>query len=382
MRVRLIIIGFLFLCLYCVKYIPYTPDPEKDIGLWVENFTRQRSFRYSYVLKTPIVFTEAQGVCHVERCEHVTGLWRSDDRELTFEYYGFNDIEYSRESNQWTESSRGDEADIVTQVNRLLEFDKFEYVGLSDQYVYRFKANIPFLIPGRWKEMTGVLKISPQTYLPEIVWAGLADSTAYWEIFIHHYNTKQRIEPPMQDKHPFVLRDAADYWKKIERRFELVGIECELKPDNRDVILTLPSYYTIGDVEEVLSSRTLKIYGVTMDKEKALRVAYLLDNKSLPVLLSEEVLDEADMKDAKIHFDGASTPFIEVGFNKRRIGYEEIVYEVDGVLHGVATLDTLKKMDKLRLYLDMTYNEMQQLRAVLLQPLPLIDIDESVEGVR
>ena len=145
---KLSLVFFLLLLLInCVQYTKYIPDPEKDIDKWISNFHQQRSFSYQYKLETKSVYTEAKGVCVICRGEHICGIWSSPDSKLDFEYIGLGDIEYSKTKNRWQELARGDESNIFGQIERLLKFDKFEYIGSEKEFLYRFKVNIPFLVP-------------------------------------------------------------------------------------------------------------------------------------------------------------------------------------------------------------------------------------------
>ena len=367
--------------LNCVTYVAYVPDPEKDIGIWVENLSRQRSFKYRYELKTKVVYTTAHGTCIIGRGEHVQGSWFSPDSEVRFEYYGFGDIEYSREKDTWNSMSRGDESDILAQVTRLLEFRTFEYRGLDDAYNYIFKANIPFLVPGRWKEMVGAMKVSTRDFLPSMIWAGLPDSTVYWRIELFEYNRSRKIDAPVNAWKTYRTDLGFEYTKTFKKRMEETDIVHRLERSGQDILLSMPQYFTTDDIRDILRVRRVRVYGVTEDKQNAKRVAYLHGDETKPLYLTEALLSERDFKRVDIKFDGASRPYLECKLRDKYNFPGMIAFEIDSVIVGAAVLDTLKKIDTITMLSDMSFYELQLLKAYILQPLPDMEIKPEGEGV-
>jgi hypothetical protein len=371
-------ISLILLLLNCVHYAKYIPDPEKDIEKWVENFPLQRSFSYQYQFQTKSVFAEAKGTCVVDRSEHIRGVWHYSDSRLEFEHIGLGDIEYTRKDGKWQESSRGEESDILIQIKRLLSFNKFEYLGGEDDFLYRFKANAPFLAPKHWKEMIGIMKISRKNYLPKVVWAGLPDSSVYWEVKLCDYNKKKRIKSPVRNWVNYVISDATDTkcFNAIKKRLKSSNLDFQIKKKNGRFILSLPKQHKIEDVKVMLSPGQLRLYRLTEHKSDAKRIVYLLDDFNKPLYVTEEIVVQDRIKNAKIKFDSMSRPFVLISLNKKIDLSPKIALEIDSLVVGTATLDTVKKIDKISLYSDMRYYSMEILRARLIQSLPAIDIKE------
>jgi len=363
----------------CVRQVTYIPDPERDIDKWVQNFVQQRSFSYRYRLQTQSVYSEAEGDCVIGRGEHVHGSWHYEDKELSFEYVGIGDVEYSKEHGTWHESPRGEESDILTQIERILEFDAFEFMAFDKTYAYRFKANIPFLAPGRRKEMIGMIKISNRNFLPEVIWAGLPDSSSYWKIELYNYNKRKRIKAPVRVWRNYILVAAYDHIKTIKRRLELLDIDYRIKKNGDDILLSVPKYLTNEDIEMALSTTVLHVYDVAEDKESATKIAYLKDGGNGSIFLGNQLLERNDIKNARIEFDVVSRSYLELSLHEKRVFPLEIVIEVDSVMHSIVRLDTTEKINKMKLYSDMRYYNMQLLRASLLQPLPKIVLKPIVE---
>ncbi len=375
------VLGSMLMLLSCVAYVEYVPDPEKDVEIWVENLSRQRSFKYRYELRTQAVYTTAHGVSVIERGEHVQGSWFSPDSEVPFEYYGFGDIEYSREQGRWQSMSRGDESDILAQITRLLEFRTFEYLGLDDTYNYTFKANIPFLVPGRWKEMIGAMNISTRNYLPTVIWAGLPDSTVYWRIELFDYNRSKKIDPPVRTWSTYRINLGHDYMKTLKKRMELVDIAHRIDRKGQDILLSIQQYFTLDDVQDILRVRPVRVYGVTQDKQNAKRVAYLRGDETKPLYLTEVMCSEHDFKHADIKFDGASRPYLQIKLRDKYTLTSMVAFEVDSIIAGTAVLDTLKKIDTITMHSNMSFYELQLLKAYILQPLPEVELKPEGEGV-
>lgn len=375
---------FLFWLVQCVSYVKHIPDPEKDIEQWVKNFEQQRSFSYRHTLETKAVYTETKGDCVIGRGEHIRGVWRSPDLELPFEYIGLGDMEYMKNNGEWRVASRGEESDIFTQIERLLTFDKFEYIGSDNGFLYRFKANIPFLAPDKRKEMVGIIKISQRNFLPVLIWAGLSDSSLYWKVDIFNYNRVKRIKPPFRQWNSYLLTvdtvaSCGDCLKAIKRRLDGVGVEYRLKKTDRGIILFMTEGPSIEEIEMMLAKGVVNVYGLVENKEDALRIRYVEDDITFPVFLADKLFDHHSIKNAKIKFDAVSQPYIMIQLDKRLTLPSEIAVEIDDVIVGTASLDTSKKIDKINLYTVRRYYEMEILRASLAQTLPDIFINEIVE---
>jgi hypothetical protein len=371
----------------CVPSITYIPDPEKDIDQWIRNFEQQRSFRYRHVLKTKSVYTKAQGDCVIGRAEHVSGVWYSVSAELPFEYIGLADIEYARGDNgSWEVAPRGEQSDIFAQIERLLTFDKFEYIGSDGDFMYRFKANIPFLAPDKRKEMVGTIEISRRNFLPTMIWAGLPDSSIFWLADISHYNKIKRITPPrFQWKKYLITLDSlavfTDYYGKIKRRLDGIGMEYHIAKTNRGIVVSMPHEYAIEEIETMLAPGIVQAYTIVQTKENAQRIGYLEDDITSAVFLGDSLFDHNSIKSAKIKFDAVSRPYIMIKLAKKLALPMKIAVEVDGVIVGITTLDTSKKIDTINLYTIRRYYEMEILRAKMVQTLPNSFVSEFSEEI-
>lgn len=370
----------LIFALSCVQYTKYVPDPEKDIEQWIANFSRQRSFSYEYQAKLKSVSVEAAGYCVVGKGERLTGTWYGPGGAQEFEYVGFGDIEYSRRGSTWERISRGEESDIYTQIERILTADTFEYRGGNGEFTYQFKANVPFLDPERRKDMIGFITISSDNFLPEHIWAGLPDSTTYWTARLSDYNSAKGIGLPVKEIQEYLvipIAPSTDDHAKLRKRLELLSLESRLEQVENGFLLKLHGHLRLEDVIEMLRPGGMSLYGATRDQEKAVKTGYLLGDMYRPLFLTERYATEGDIRGVDIGFDRSSTPYISLGLRRKYVLPNVVALEVDTILAATATLDTLTKSDRIQLYPDMKYTELELLRAYILQPLGDLEVQPS-----
>lgn len=363
----------------CVPYLKYTPDPKKDIGMWVKNFERQKSFVYEYRMKTRTTNVTGQGVCVIGWGEHIKGRWQSSANGFDFEYFGINDLEYSRKEGTWVESARGEESNVFVQIQRMLNFDKFELLDKEPDYHYRFKANVPFLAPDKWKEMIGTMRVSPKNFLPEFVWAGLPDSSVFWQVRIRDYNRTGYIEEPDAKWHDF--RIAADPAADIDqlaasmrKRLSLVGVPFRLKIVDRTLVLAMPSGFKTSDIGDLCAPGHTAIRWLTSDRTKAVKIGYLMDDLKQPLLLTGEVIEAREIKDCRLQIDRISRPFLQLALKKKLDRPGDLCLEVDSLIIAQITIDKGQSLNTIRIDINMGYYQMNIIRAAIIQPLPPLSI--------
>ncbi|UCG30205.1 MAG: hypothetical protein JSV53_12035 [candidate division WOR-3 bacterium] len=361
----------------CVQYTKYVPNPEKDIDQWVANFARQRSFSYRYEAKLRFVRVDATGYCVIGEGENVSGTWYGQAGEQDFEYVGLGDVEYLRKGSDWERISRGEESDIFTQIKRILITDKFEYEGSAEGYTYRFKANIPFLSPERRKEMVGLVTISPKNFLPDFIWAGLPDSSTYWTAQLFGYNSNKSIKSPVKEKREYLIKPNSESrvdYGSLEKRLDILSVDYRLEKNDEGFLLRLPLHYAIEDAGAMLRPGGMVVYAVAEKQQEATKTGYLMGDVYKPLFLTKILLTERDIREVKIDFDGSSAPYISLKLRQKSTLPRMVAIEVDSLLVATATLDTLRKSDRINLYPEMQYNEMEILRAYILQPLGGLEV--------
>jgi len=363
----------------CVPYLNYTPDPKRDVGMWVKNFERQKSFVYEYRMKTRTTDVTGRGVCVIGWGEHIKGRWQSSANSFDFEYFGINDLEYSHKDGLWNEAARGEESNIFIQIQRMLEFDKFEFLDKEPNYHYRFKANVPFLAPDKWKEMIGKMRISPKNFLPEFVWAGLPDSSVFWQVQIKDFNRTGYIEAPKAEWHDFrltadSLTDIEKLAAAVKRRLALCGVPFRLKTVDRTLVLSMPAGFKASDIGDLLTPGRTAIHWLTTDKTKAVKIGYLLDDLKQPLLLTGEAIESQGIKDCRLQIDRASRLFLQLVMKRKLDRPGSLCLEVDSLIIAQMAIDKGQSLSTIRIDINMGYYQMNIIRAAIVQPLPPINI--------
>ena len=361
------------------------PDPEKDINQWVANFTHQISFNYQYEAKLRSIRVEGKGFCIIGKGERLSGKWYGDGSEQDFEYVGMGDIQYLRKGTSWEQMSRGEESDIFTQITRIVSTGEFSYKGTDGRYEYIFKANIPFLDPLRRKEMVGMMTVSPDNFLPIHVWAGLPDSSTYWTAKIFDYNSAKKIGSPVKEKREYLVtlkNGSKKDGRALERRLDLLSVEYWLQETDEGFMVGFPIHYRAEDATAFLRTGGMALYAVADRREDAERIAYLRGDVQKPVYLTERLATERDVRDAKLRFDQSSALHIALVLKGKLALPSRVALEVDSILVATATLDTSIKSDRIELYPEMQYTEMEILRAYILQPLAAYEVKASGEERR
>jgi len=383
MRIPEVVIKYSVLACFglisCVPYFKYTPDPKKDIGQWVKNFERQRSFSYEYRMKTRTTDVTGRGECVIGWSEHIKGRWQSAASIFNFEYLGINDLEFSRKDGGWIESARGEESNIYAQIQRMLSFDKFDFLEYEPKYQYRFKANVPFLAPDKWKEMIGSMIVSPKNYLPTFIWAGLPDSSVFWQVRITGYNKTGNIAAPVAEwtVYRLAVDSAVDLVKlmpAIKRRMALIGIPCRLKAVDRGLTLAMPAGYKTSDIGDLFTPGRVKIHWLTTDKAQAARIGYLMDDLKKPLLLTGVAIESQAIKDCRLLFDRAARPYLQLIMKTKLDRPGSLCLEIDSLIVAQMTIDKGQNMGTIRVDVDMGYYQMNIIRAAIIQPLPPIYI--------
>ncbi len=279
----------------------------------------------------------------------------------------------------WQEAARGEESNLYAQIDRMLNFGKFEYLAGSVPYQYRFKPNVPFIAPERWRDITGRLTISPKDYLPATVWAGLPDSTVFWRCDLSRYNKLRKIKSPVTRwrEYTVTVADSSDpRWLKqpIQKRLKLIGATGRVRTADKDLIISLPMYYRDSDLQDMLAPGQAVFYRITEDKSESIRTVFLKDDLKNPIYLNAEVFRNPFITGGRIRFDPSSQPYLDISLKKGLVGPQRLVFEIDSVFMGRLTLDKTKNPNKIRITIPMSYIQMNIVRALLLQPLPLLTV--------
>ncbi|MGQ9817992.1 MAG: hypothetical protein ACUVQ3_08620 [bacterium] len=382
---RLRVFFLVFIVIACGPKAIYNPAPEKDIKEWINNFGRQKSFSYCYEMRTKTVKVIARGDCIYGWAEHTKGKMDYGDTMIPFEYIGINDREWTKKGSKWEESVRGEESNILAQVERVLGFNKFELLNDDVDYLYQFNATLPFLVPQHWRDMLAYIRVSKKDYLPSYIWVGLPDSSAYWQISFSNYNKDIKIEPPYIGIKAYEIQfdSSINYTKAIKmikRRLKLLNLKYKLEKKGKRLILSVPGVYSTDDIKEMLVPGITMFYGVTQKQANAVKTVNLQKNPNQSIYLSGWQCNQDMVKDVKIKFDRLLKPLAEIKLKKKIELPEQMAIEVDSNIVLTLSLDRLKKMDSIVLYSDMRFVDFRKFCAYIGQSLFTMDITFLSKG--
>ena len=153
-----------------------------------------------------------------------------------------------------------------------------------------------------------------------------------------------------------------------------MSIDFKLKNAEPGIVLSIGQEYKLEDLRLILAPGQVNVYGLVSDKKDALKIGYLNDNMNLPLFLSTIIFNHDNIADAEIRFDEVSKPYIRIKFDKKAHVPAQLAVEIDGSIIGIAKLDTSQKIDRIMLYTDLLYYDLEIVKAKLTQVLPGIDL--------
>ncbi len=372
------------LLLACGSKFVYCPNPREDIKKWVSNFFCQKSFSYEYRLKTLTSNVSASGECIIGWAEHAKGVWDYGDTVESFEYIGVSNYEWAKKGRKWEESIRGEESNFLAQLERIFAFEKFELLSVDTDYYYKFNATLPFLAPDRWREMVAYIRISKSNFLPVFIWIGLPDSSVFWQVRITGYNNVKMIEPPIVSFNNYKLIIDTVFvrgqvLRSIKRRIALLGLKWKVIMQGSSLLLKVPSVYTTNQVKEALAPGIPLLCGVTQDRLRANRIAFLQSDPKQTIYLTDWQIGIELIKDVAIKYDRMNKLYLLIKLKKKMELPEEIALEIDNVIVVHTALDRNTKMDIIKIPLNMRYLDAERIRSYMSQPLMNIEVVPSTK---
>ena len=205
--------------------IPKDLPPNEIPRLSFNQLKNQKSFRFNLHFKTDIpalVEAEFEGSVVLPNQEERTGTWQQMGEKVTTQIKGVGDFQHELKEGKWEIHPRGEESNILIEIERILTFSQFEFISKdSRQMVFTFKPNLVFLDPTRTKPMNGVLFIQSSSLLPERIRVSDSAKTTFWGIQFNDYNRIKKFAQPFIP----VVRIQLTSESKIDSKAKSVLIE-------------------------------------------------------------------------------------------------------------------------------------------------------------
>ncbi len=322
-------------------------DPNKIIVEGLANFYRQKSFAYNYQMKNPQTSVEFNGQCLVNRAELVKALWKFEKDTIQTEIIGLYSSQYEKKDGRWETHSRGEESNILVQIERTLKRNKFEFLGKEGKnYLYVFQPNLPFLDPTLKKKIAGKISLNRKTHLPQMISAVSEDSLIFWQVKLSNFNKPFTITAPNTDKKMFLLIIEPGEEEIVRKRLTLFGFDYTLTQGTNGFNLEIPEAVDKPLLIDLLAFGEFGIYDGAGLAKGAL-VSPTLDKK---------LINYDDIKKVAIDYDRYSRLHMTIHLKKASNFHGPFVLGMDRKIFATQKdIDKPVKLNKMVIPMEMDY---------------------------
>jgi hypothetical protein len=294
--------------------------PEEIPAFAFTNLKRQRSFAFDYRLEieSPVAVKQhATGIYILPDQEEIQGRWiYKDGSELSFYLIGSGDKEYEKTDQGWDIHSRGEETDLLVQVERARALGKFKLVKEKPDYEFEFAPNVPFLDPTFTKKIKGSLVIN-RNYLPKRIAARDEKGTAAWQVEFKDYNRPGRVNLPLV-KQQRVLLASADpkaVLDLLKQRFLTCEVAAKISAAGGTIEVVLAEQASNQLLTDLIAPGVLTVAPVRWLDTPADSGGQTTVYQDRPVAVENAVLANRDVTGARVTFDPLGRPVLEILLN-------------------------------------------------------------------
>jgi hypothetical protein len=325
----ILFISIIIILLNCTSKIikPNVPEdiPPKEIPKFA--FTQlkyQHSFRFHLHFKTDLptpIEAEFDGKVILPNQEERTGVWDRIGEKTSTQIKGIGDFQYEKMGSKWEIHPRGEESNILVQIERILVHSDFELKSQdSKQMAFSFKPNLIFLDPSQAKPMTGTLIIKVSSLLPEEITVSDSTKTAIWEIRFSDYNRIKNIAMPFVPKLRIQIgAESKTETQKIIDRFQRIGFQARARTFSSTfgpiIEIQLEQDISETQLNLIISQGKVEIYSgewisgsTVISPDTSLIKIY----ETRPVLLKEMLIANKDIERADADFTQGPKPILEL----------------------------------------------------------------------
>jgi hypothetical protein len=257
-------------------------------------------------------------------------------------------FQYEQKDHRWDLHNRGEESNILVQVERALKRDRFEFLETqAGCYVYGFKPNLVFLDPTMKKEIRAVIGISRRDHRPAYIHALSTDSSLFWNVELSQYNQTTVIDPPRPDRKKYrLVTGAAEDEIRIGQRLLLVQIKHSLGKEPEGLSIEVPEAIDKALLADLLAPGEFAIYDGTG----------LAHRTHVSPALDKMITDGATVRNVKIEFDNRGQSYLKLTFNMKHSFTQSIALALDRKILAVKDfVDRPQNVDKLDVPIEMDY---------------------------
>lgn len=305
--------------------IPKDIPPNEIPKFCFQQLKNQKSFCFNLCFKTdtPAPFeAKFKGIVILPNQEERIGNWQRLGEKVFTHIKGIGDFQYEKHEAGWEIHPRGEESNILIQLERILLFSEFEceFKGLK-QISFSFKPNLIFLDPAQSKPMKGLLIIDRVNLLPLKIIVSDSARTTFWEIRFFGYNRKNKITQPFIPKVNIQLISESKLDDKTKTvlldRFQRLGFQARIKAFSSKPRPTLEIQLE-KDIPEVqlkliVSQGLIKIYsGEWLEAKTIISDTELKYFQFKPAKLRKLIFTNQDIERAEANLTQGPEPILEL----------------------------------------------------------------------
>jgi len=274
--------------------------------------------------------------------EERMGTWYQMGEKTSIHIKGSGNSQYEKKDGKWEIHPRGEESNILIQIERIILFSEFELKSKdSRQMIFNFKPNLIFLDPTLTKIMKGILFINSSSLLPEKIQVSDSLRTAFWEIRFFNYNRKSKISFPFTPKVIIQLTSDSKIDNKdktiIMNRFQRLGFQTKTKTysSNSGPILELQLEKDIPEAQLnlIASQGTINIYsGEWLESKTVESDSGLKYFQFKPVRLHGLIFTNQDIERAVTNLNQGPEPLLEVNLKLTNKSKLQDYFQKDNII--------------------------------------------------
>jgi len=302
--------------------VPKDIPPQEIPGFAFSQLRNQKSFRFHLRFKTDtpaLIEAEFKGNVVLPNQEERTGVWSRLGEKVTTHIKGIGDFQYERKDGKWERHPRGEESNILMQIERILLFSESELKSRkSRELVFGLKPNLVFLDPTQSKSMSGLLVINHSSRLPLKIQVFDSARTAFWEIRFYDYNRVRKLTSPFIPKIRIQLvaesKIAAKVKTQLIDRFQQIGRRIKIKALGNKIELQLEQAITETQLNLLISQGRVEIYtGDWLEPKNSVsdtgQIKYF---QFRPVRLNQLILNNQAVERAEANSSQGPEPILEL----------------------------------------------------------------------
>ena len=338
---------FLFVMLSCKKEIIRPQDiPVNEYPYFsMNNLKRQESFRFKMKFGRELmkIGVSQKGWFYIRgNLAYIKGEIAS----VPFEVIAVGDREFLKEKGKWVEHQKGDEAEILYQVERvfgeaLLDKKKkgFKFLDSSKKYFsYAFDPNLRYLDPTGELEFNAKVYLDYYSLLIKKIEAYSLDSNAY---FIFNFTGFNNVHPKnlyAKFSRKYMLKIVKGEYNEIKnilsQRFKAVCNYFKINKKKSFIELRISPELSPDDIKTLIKNGKIYFLSLALKGPEKSHIS-LRNNISEDFYIIDTLSGRENIKSITVKFDELSRPIMNIKLKHSIKGTPYIGVMIDNELYHV-----------------------------------------------